>query len=944
VEVARLESIYTANVSDFEKKSAQVDSRFKQTAQHSAQTEKAVANAFRNPPPGLSQSISGVSSSLLSLKSIAAGVFAGFTLSAVISELKQAGSAVLEFSSNLETSKIAFTTMLGSADLAAAHLKELQHFALTTPFEFSGLVDASKRMQAMGFEARQVVPILTDVGNAVAAVGGSSLTLDRVILAISQIQAKGRVAAQEMNQLAEAGIPAWRILSEELGKSRAETIKLAEDGKISGKVFLDAFQKFSQTNFGGMMEKQSHTFMGAMSNLKDILLQTSATAFEPLFKKISEVTDRISMALQEGKPGLEAALTSVVQGLIEVLGSAGAQAGTSFIESTARKIRDPEAWKQLLSNVTGATFLDPLLRGLFSVDPEDLFGLGDPLGDITRQVQIPDLRAPLPKLTNDQKQTSDAVRKAGEIYQDVALRVAFYGQNTEKAATQQRLLAIGLEALTSAEGRRAVQLAELIDKQRISAELNESQKKLTDDLAAITENKYKNAFDSLLQVQGDAVIQTLELNAAERDGLTALERFNFGLGAQIEGMLSMAQASGFSAEQIQILTNGLVNARTAMIGLTEAQEQNKRRLEIKRLGEQRTELLRSLAGINVDLTRGLRRTPSDEIQQLAQQLEGLSSLKIIPGGLDLFVEKLRAGSLDAQTAIVEIRTAISGAAGDLGSEFDGVAQRIANLFLKAQELSALFAHDEATARYRDTLASLLDVIQGDVRLTNAQRVEKLLLTEAYKNLTEAQIESLRAIAEEADITERLREREHERLQSMREVAEDLGSIFSDVFDSIQGDWSNMWRDMARIAQNISRQFIQELFTGLFSRAFNVPFTSRAGGIVGTLTNAIFQRPASGTGSSGGVGAAAGAVIAGARAFGGPVEAGLLYRINERGEEYFKPSIGGQIIPIGPSSQNQALSRLFLVDDERAAFERGATRREMAKVSRQMRKIGKLVNV
>lgn len=255
----------------------------------------------------------------------AAGGLTALVGVSVISEIRQAGAAWLDYSSKLETTRIAFTTMLGSAQLANDHLKELQQFALKTPFQFGELIDASQRMQALGFNAQQVIPILNDVGNAVAAAGGGSERLDRVTLALSQIQSKGKVMTQELNQLAEAGIPAFRILQQELGKSRSEINELTKDGQISSKVFLDAFQKFSQQNFGGLMEAQSKTFSGAMSNIKDALLQTSATAFEPLFEKMTQTALRMAelsttsteFQKQMGVVGREAGV--IWDGLVEAL-------------------------------------------------------------------------------------------------------------------------------------------------------------------------------------------------------------------------------------------------------------------------------------------------------------------------------------------------------------------------------------------------------------------------------------------------------------------------------------------------------------------------------------------------------------------------------------------------------------------------------------------------
>jgi tape measure domain-containing protein len=244
-----------------------------------------------------------------------------------INEIRQAGEAWLDYSNKLQTTQIAFTTMMGSAQLAQDHLKELQQFALKTPFQFAELIDASQRMQALGFRAEQVIPILTDVGNAVAAAGGGSERLDRVTLALSQIQSKGKVMTQELNQLAEAGIPAFKILQETLHKSRSEINDLVKDGQISSKVFIDAFQKFSQQNFGGLMEAQSKTFSGAMSNIKDALLQTSATAFAPLFEKLTQTAVHFSEASQssvEFKKNLETVgqvSATIFDGLVELIHS-----------------------------------------------------------------------------------------------------------------------------------------------------------------------------------------------------------------------------------------------------------------------------------------------------------------------------------------------------------------------------------------------------------------------------------------------------------------------------------------------------------------------------------------------------------------------------------------------------------------------------------------------
>lgn len=196
--------------------------------------------------------------------------------------------SVVDLNGSLEQSQIAFTTMLGSGEKAESFLGDLQKFAAQTPFEFPDLVSASKRMLAFGFESKQVVPLLTAVGDAVAAVGGGADVIEGVTTAIGQMQAKGKVSAEEMGQLAERGIPAWDMLAKKLGVSVAEAMDMVSKGQVKAATFVEAFQEGSAARFGGMMAKQSQTWSGALSTITDSLSMATAKAFQPFFALISE--------------------------------------------------------------------------------------------------------------------------------------------------------------------------------------------------------------------------------------------------------------------------------------------------------------------------------------------------------------------------------------------------------------------------------------------------------------------------------------------------------------------------------------------------------------------------------------------------------------------------------------------------------------------------------
>lgn len=211
--------------------------------------------------------------------------------------LKDGWSAGIEYNKMLEKANISFTTLLGTTAKAQEHLKALQVFGEQTPFEFPDLIKASQRMQAMGFAAADIIPTLKNVGDAVSAVGGGKDELDGVVLALGQMQTKGKVSAEEMNQLAERGIPAWDLLAKAIGRTKAETIKLSESGRISGGRAVQGITAMMGERFGGQMDKMSGTLEGRESNFNDILNRRLGEATKGN-------TDQLKNAYAKGTEGL----------------------------------------------------------------------------------------------------------------------------------------------------------------------------------------------------------------------------------------------------------------------------------------------------------------------------------------------------------------------------------------------------------------------------------------------------------------------------------------------------------------------------------------------------------------------------------------------------------------------------------------------------------------
>lgn len=191
----------------------------------------------------------------------------------------QAIGGALNFSGMMEQARVAYETMLGSAAKGKAFLADLFGFAAKTPFEFLETQDNARRLLAYGFKTegaekwRSVMPWMTSMGNAVSLLGTGTEGFQRLSVAIGQVSAKGRLMGEELRQLTETGIPVVDILAQKLGMAKEEIMKGAEAG-ISADRALKALMEGLDERYGGGMIRQSRTWLGVITTIKDNVLMT----------------------------------------------------------------------------------------------------------------------------------------------------------------------------------------------------------------------------------------------------------------------------------------------------------------------------------------------------------------------------------------------------------------------------------------------------------------------------------------------------------------------------------------------------------------------------------------------------------------------------------------------------------------------------------------------
>lgn len=108
---------------------------------------------------------------------------------------------------------------------------------------------------------QELTRYLTLTGDAAATSGRSMSEMGAIF---NKVQTSQAAYTEDLNQLADSGIPIYQWLGEEAGISAAKVKEMASEGKISSEMFLDAIEQ----NIGGAAKiVGENSFTGALSNI-----------------------------------------------------------------------------------------------------------------------------------------------------------------------------------------------------------------------------------------------------------------------------------------------------------------------------------------------------------------------------------------------------------------------------------------------------------------------------------------------------------------------------------------------------------------------------------------------------------------------------------------------------------------------------------------------------
>ncbi len=666
------------------------------------------------------------------------------------------------FGSNAEMEQYltSFTVMLGDAEKAKKLMEDLTNFAATTPLEMDDVIKASEMLMNYGVSADDVIMKMTQLGDLSS---GNAAKLDRVTLAYGQMLAKGKVTNEELRQMIEAGVPLLQALADTMGVTTGEVQDLASKSKIGIDQLDAAIASLTSDGgkFAGMMDKQSQTFQGMLSNAHDTIERigrdVGAQAFEELKDTFSDLLEKVQELEEDGSLKRWAtdagkAVADLTSGFIDLTGFVldnkeaviALVAAYATMRGVSAIISNVENAQKSLAATAGAMkLLNTDLKGLPSLlapAGKSLLGIGKSLGTIvstgglvaasvaaigisvnslvdlfTLDEKVQNLKDRTEELKNTTDDSiisfiaeSQILRTKADAYEELR------GKTDRTAAEEERLKSLA-EELQGVLGSNCEVVNSLTGEYNgLSGAVEDYIKKQSEKIRmdAMAE-KAKEAYKML-----DEIDRQMEKRSEEH--AKSSEGWFGELGKEYAAALQENMSGAWSFESVLTRSNPLAAIAFSQI----SHEQNKFLNDMKALREQKPELQKIIDEYEEAIGKSFEEVANDSEAAEQTVFENARSTAKSLEEIEEAVEECRK-STDTLTKS---------------------AKTLSSAFSEQQNDGALSA---------DTILSLVDAGYAAALAVDAETGAVKLDAEAYRKLAEAKL-----AAQKADISVQRREKEN----------------------------------------------------------------------------------------------------------------------------------------------------------------------------------------
>lgn len=218
-----------------------------------------------------------------------------------------------------ETTKLSFNTLLGGEEQSSAFLKDVLNTANTTPFLYDDLVGISKTMLSFGTAVDDIIPTLTKVGDAGAALGLSTGDIGTVATYLGRMQSSDKATLEYLNPLNERGFSVFQWLADDQGVSVGDVYSQISKGELSGSYVSDVILTQFEKLYAGMMEIQSKSTEGLDSTLQGLKENVDAAGGDA-YNEARKESKEADIAAYGGVLGDKLAELSAIGGQVQAHG------------------------------------------------------------------------------------------------------------------------------------------------------------------------------------------------------------------------------------------------------------------------------------------------------------------------------------------------------------------------------------------------------------------------------------------------------------------------------------------------------------------------------------------------------------------------------------------------------------------------------------------------
>lgn len=235
---------------------------------------------------------------------------------------------VVQVRGEVQQLEVAFETMLGSKAKADTLMTEIIDLAAKTPFGLQDVSNATKMLLAYGSTAEQVTDEIKMLGNIAS---GLSIPLNDMIYLYGTTRTQGRMFTQDLRQFMGRGIPLAEELAKQFGVTKDKVGELVTAGKVGFDDMAKALQTMTSEGgkFNNLMDKQSQTIAGQISNLEDAIYQ--------MFNEIGESSEGVISDLISGASWVVEHYQSILKVLSSLIAAYGAYKTAIIVVAAAQK-------------------------------------------------------------------------------------------------------------------------------------------------------------------------------------------------------------------------------------------------------------------------------------------------------------------------------------------------------------------------------------------------------------------------------------------------------------------------------------------------------------------------------------------------------------------------------------------------------------------------------